>query len=334
MKAYEIVSDGGIDALEINTRPDPKPGPGEVLIRVRASSINYRDLMTVLDPIPRGIAFPRIPNSDGAGEVLEVGEGVSLFQIGDNVCGTFMQGWLDGSISPEYMGKALGGTAEGMLTELRVVDENGLVKVPSGLSFEEASTLPCAAVTAWNSVAEVARVKSGDTVLLLGTGGVSIFALQICKMLGARVIITSSNDAKLDRARILGAWKTLNYNSIPNWDEAVLDFTNGLGVDHTVEVGGAGTLDRSINATKTGGSIGLIGVLSGGTFNPTAIMRKSIKMQGIYVGNRRMFQDLNRAIEMHGLKPVIDEIFDFIDARESFHMMRRAAHFGKIVIRI
>lgn len=334
MQAYEIIGEGGIDALALNDRPDPEPGPGEVLVRVRASSINFRDLMTVMDPGPRGIVYPRIPNSDGAGEVIGVGDGVTLFKPGDKVCGTFFQGWIDGPITARDMANALGGSAEGMLAEQRVLREDGLVAMPEGLSFEEASTLPCSPLTAWNSMVEMAGVKAGDTVLLLGTGGVSIVALQLCEMLGARAIITSSSDAKLERARALGAWATVNYGSTPDWDAAVLELTDGRGVDHTVEVGGAGTLEKSVNATKIGGSIGLIGVLTGGTINPTAIMRKSIRMQGIYVGGRRMFEDMNRAIEHHGMKPVIDQTHDFADARDAFHAMRRAGHFGKLVVRI
>lgn len=334
MKAYEILGEGGIDALALNERGDPKPGPGEVLVRMRASSINYRDLMTVMDPGPRGIPYPRIPNSDGAGEVLAVGEGVSRFKVGDKVCGTFFQGWIDGPITAADMGRALGGTAEGMLAEQRVLREDGLVAMPEGMSFEEASTLPCAALTAWHSLVEVGGVKAGDTVLLLGTGGVSIVALQLCRMLGARAIITSSSDEKLDRARALGAWQTVNYRANPEWDAAVLELTNGVGVDHAVEVGGAGTLEKSITATKVGGSIGLIGVLTGGQINPTLVMRKSIRLQGIYVGSRRMFEDMNRAIEHHEMRPVIDQTFAFDEARGAFHAMREAGHFGKLVVSI
>lgn len=334
MKAYEILGEGGIDALALNERADPKPGPGEVLIRMRASSINFRDLMMVLDPGSRGVPYPRIPNSDGAGEVLEVGDGVSRFKAGDKVCGTFFQGWIDGPITMADMGGALGGTDEGMLAEMRVLREDGLVAMPKGLSFDEASTLPCAALTAWHSLVEVAGVKAGDTVLLLGTGGVSIVALQLCRMLGARAVITSSSEEKLDRAEALGAWATVNYKSTSQWDKTVLDLTDGLGVDHTVEVGGAGTLEKSIGATKVGGSIGLIGVLTGGQINPTLVMRKSIRLQGIYVGSRRMFEDMNRAIEHHAMRPVIDKCHDFGDARAAYHAMRGAGHFGKLVVRI
>ena len=334
MKAHEIIGEGGIDALALNERADPTPGPGEVLVRVRASSINYRDLMTVMDPGPRGIPYPRIPNSDGAGEVLAVGEGGSRFKPGDKVCGTFFQGWIDGPITAADMARALGGTAEGMLAEQRVLREDGLVAMPEGLSFEEASTLPCAALTAWHSLVEVGGVKPGDTVLLLGTGGVSIVALQFCRMLGARAILTSSSDEKLSRAKGLGAWETINYRNTPDWETAVLELTGGVGVDHTVEVGGAGTLEKSITSTKVGGSIGLIGVLTGGSINPTLVMRKSIRLQGIYVGSRRMFEDMNRAIEHHAMRPVIDQTYPFDEARAAFHAMHAAGHFGKLVISV
>lgn len=334
MRAYEIVGEGGIDALALNERPDPTPGAGEVLVRVRASSINYRDLMTVVDPGPRGIPYPRIPNSDGAGEVLAVGEGVPRYKPGDKVCGTFFQGWIDGPITAADMGRALGGTAEGMLAEQRVLREDGLVAMPEGMSFEEASTLPCAALTAWHSLVEAGGVGPGDTVLLLGTGGVSIVALQLCQMLGARAIITSSSDEKLARAKGLGAWEAINYRDNPDWETAVLDLTSGAGVDHTVEVGGAGTLEKSITATKVGGSIGLIGVLTGGAINPTLVMRKSIRLQGIYVGSRRMFEDMNRAIEHHAMRPVIDQTYPLEEARAAFHAMHAAGHFGKLVISV
>ncbi|WP_193170219.1 zinc-dependent alcohol dehydrogenase family protein [Nisaea nitritireducens] len=333
MKAYEIVSDGGVDALALNDRPDPKPGPGEVLVRVRASSINYRDLSTVEAPVPRGIPYPRIPNSDGAGDVVEVGPGVTRWKAGDKVCGCFFQGWVDGDITPELMGQALGGTIDGMLTEYRVLGEGGLVAMPEHLSYEEASTLPCAALTAWVSLVHRGGVKAGDTVLLLGTGGVSVFALQFCKLMGVKTICTSSSDEKIARLKAMGADEVINYRTHPEWQEKVLELTDGRGVDHTVEVGGAGTLERSIAATRVAGSIGLIGVLTGGEINPVNIMRKSIRLQGIYVGSRRVFEDMNAAISQHGLKPVISDTFAFEDARDAFHAMRAAGHFGKLVVK-
>ena len=332
MKAYQIISDGGIDALEQAEVDEPKPGPFEVLVRVRASSINYRDLSTVEDPAPRGFLYPRIPNSDGAGDVIAIGDDVTRFKVGDRVCGIFFQGWIDGDISARDMQNALGGSLDGMLSEYKVLHEDGLVHTPEHLSDIEASTLPCAGLTAWNSLVEKGGVTAGSTVLLLGTGGVSLIALQFCNMLGARAIVTSSNDEKLARAREIGAWETINYRSDPKWDHMVIDMTEGRGVDHTVEVGGAGTLQKSINATRLAGSIGLIGVLTGGEIDPMPLVRKSIRLQGIYVGNRRMFEDMNRAVALHQWQPVIDTTYDFDNARQAYHDMRGAGHVGKLVI--
>jgi NADPH:quinone reductase-like Zn-dependent oxidoreductase len=332
MKAYQIVSEGGIDALALNRLDVPKPGPREILVRVLASSINYRDLTTIEDPAPRKLPYPRIPNSDGAGEVVETGIDVTRFKLGDRVCGTFFQGWIDGDITVRDTQNALGGTLDGMLAEYRVLHEDGLVATPAHLPDSEASTLPCAALTAWNSLVEKGRVTAGSTVLLLGTGGVSVFALQFCRLLGARAIVTSSSDEKLERARDLGAWQTINYRSTPAWDQMVLEMTDGGGVDHTLEVGGAGTLDKSVAATRLAGSIGLIGILTGGQFDPTSILRKSIRLQGIYVGSRRMFEDMNRAIALHRCRPVVDKSYAFEDARQAYHDMRAARHFGKLVV--
>ncbi|MDH3911702.1 MAG: NAD(P)-dependent alcohol dehydrogenase [Rhodospirillales bacterium] len=336
MRAYEIQGDGGIDALAPVERETPRPGPGEVLVRLRASSLNYRDLSTVLDPLSRGLSLPLIPNSDAAGEVVEVGPGVTRFKPGDRVMGLFFQRWISGGISAEAMASALGGALDGVLCEHTVLREDGLVALPDHLGFEEGATLPCAALTAWHALVTKGGVKAGDTVLLLGTGGVSLFALQFAKLHGARVVITSSSDEKLERARGLGADETVNYRQTPAWAEAVREATGGLGVDHVVELGGPGTLEQSIQATRVGGRISLIGILTGmaGAVNPTPVMRSSLCLQGIYVGNREMCEAMNRAIGLHGLKPVIDRAFDFDEARAAFHLMRSAGHFGKIVVRI
>ena len=334
MRAWQIQSAEGIDGLKLATLSPAEPGPGEVRVRVRASSINYRDLSVVSDPVARGIPLPRIPNSDGAGEVLAVGAGVSEFIPGDRVAGWFFQNWADGACSPEAMASALGGALDGMLAEEVILKAAGVVKIPGHLSDAEAATLPCAALTAWRALVDVGRVKAGDTVLLLGTGGVSIFALQFACLMGARVIITSSSDEKLARARALGAWQTVNYRDNPDWEKVVLEMTEGRGVDLTVEVGGAGTLEKSIAATRIAGIIGLIGVLSGGEINPRPIMAKSITLQGIYVGSRRLFQDMNRAIAAAELRPVIDRTFAFDEAPEAYRAMRAAGHFGKLVIEV
>ena len=331
MKAWQIVNDG-IDALTLAERDVADPGPGEVRVRIEASAINYRDLMTVKHAAARGIPLPRIPNSDGAGTVTAVGAGVTGIAVGDRVASCFFQDWTDGACSPEAMASALGGALDGVLAEEVVLKAGGVVPVPAHLSTAEAATLPCAALTAWNALVEVGRLKAGDTVLLLGTGGVSIFALQFATAMGAKVILTSSSDEKLERARAMGAAETVNYRANPDWQKAVLDLTGGRGVDVTVEVGGPGTLARSVEATRVAGRIALIGVLTGGTIAPTAIMRKSITLQGVYVGSRRMFREMNKALELHAIRPVIDHSVPFADARAAYRAMEAAGHFGKIVI--
>ena len=232
------------------------------------------------------------------------------------------------------MASAMGGAIDGILTQYAVLEERGLLPIPAHMSFEEAATLPCAALTAWNALAEIDQLKAGETVLLLGTGGVSIFALQFARMHGARVIITSSSDEKLERAREMGAWQTINYTRHPDWETVVMEMTNGRGVDHVVEVGGAGTVTRSVEAVRIGGTVAMIGVLTDGALNPTAVMRKSVRLQGLYVGSRQMFERMNAAIVADELHPVIDARFDFEDARAAFHHMESAKHFGKIVVSI
>lgn len=334
MRAYEIVSDGGVDALALNSRPTPQPGAGEILVRMRASAINFRDLSTIADPVARAIAYPRIPNSDGAGEVIEVGAGVTRFAAGDRVAGCFFQNWGDGRISTTAMASALGGPVDGVLAEEVVLSEQGAVHLPDQLSFEEGATLPCAGLTAWNCLIEQGGLTAGKTALFLGTGGVSIFGLQIAKMIGARAIITSSSDEKLARAASLGADELINYRETPDWQARVLELTDGVGVDVTIETGGGGTLEKTIEATRVGGTISLIGVLTDGTINPSSVMRKSIRLQGVYVGNRRMFEDMNAALALNQMHPVIDQLFAFDDARTAFHVMRGAGHFGKLVVSI
>ncbi len=334
MKAWQIIGNDGYGALSLAQIDSPTPAAGQVKVAVRASSINYRDYATIQDPVARGLALPMIPNSDCAGDIVEVGAGVDKSLIGKRVASTFFQQWTDGDCSPEAMNSALGGALGGVLAEEVLLDANGFVEIPSGLSYVEAATLPCAALTAWNAMVETGRAGAGDTVLLLGTGGVSVFALQFARLLGARAIVTSSSDSKLERMRSMGAWETINYKETPEWDTAVLDLTDGAGVDVTVEVGGGGTLQRSVNATRVAGTVGLIGVLTGGQIDPTPIMRKSLRLQGIYVGSRRMFSDMNRAISMHQLKPVIDHEVPFESAPEAYRAMEQAGHLGKIVITV
>jgi len=285
----------------------------------------------VTNPVPRNIPYPRIPNSDGAGEIVATGPGVTRWKTGDRVVGCFFRNWKGGRITPEAMASALGGALDGVLTEEAVLSADGIVAMPRHMTFEEAATLPCAGLTAWHCLVG-GGMKAGDTVLLLGTGGVSIFGLQFAAMHGARIIVTSSSDAKLERARALGAHETINYGATPDWHKHVLELTGGRGADHVLEVGGPGTMERSIEAVAHGGRVAYVGVLTGGAVNPLGLMRKSATLQGIYVGPRDMFEDMNRALTQHRLKPVIDRVFPFAEAREAFHHMQAAGHFGKIVI--
>ncbi len=336
MRAWEIVSDGGVDALHLAERASPEPGAGQVAVRVHASAINYRDLATIEDPVARKLVYPLVPNSDCAGEVTAVGPGVEGVSVGDRVASCFFQRWEAGPCSTGAMASALGGALDGVLAEEVVLSAGGVVQIPPHLDFAQAATLPCAALTAWHALTQPAPVLPGETVLLLGTGGVSVFAQQFCDMMGARSIVTSSSDDKLDRMRAMGADVAINYRTTPDWDRAVMEATGGIGVDRVVEVGGPGTLQKSIAATRVGGQVSLIGILTGagGEIVPTDIMRKSLTVRGIYVGPRRMFEQMNRAIASQQLQPVIDHVVPFEDAREAYRRMRTADHLGKIVIRV
>jgi NADPH:quinone reductase-like Zn-dependent oxidoreductase len=334
MRAWTLADGFGFDHLRLSDRPDPTPGPGQVVVKIRAVSLNYRDLLIVRGQYNPRMSLPRVLCSDGAGEVVAVGPGVSRVAVGDKVCGTFMQRWVTGELTDDAHRSALGGDLDGTLGELVAFDEDGVVKYPRHLTVEEAATLPCAPVTAWNALAE-GGLRAGETVLLQGTGGVSIFALQIAKVFGARVLITSGNDDKLSRALQLGADEGLNYKKTPDWDKWARSQTGGVGVDHIVEVGGAGTLERSFKAVRTAGHIALIGVLAGlGTVNPLPVLMKHLTVRGLYVGSRAMFEAMNRAFELHGTKPVIDYIFPFDDFPKALQYLESGAHFGKIVIRL
>jgi NADPH:quinone reductase-like Zn-dependent oxidoreductase len=334
MKAYEV-RQFGIENLAPVERDEPQAAAGEVVVKFHAASLNYRDLMFVKGTYNPRAKLPAVPLSDGAGEVVAVGEKVTKWKVGDRVCPIFVQSWLDGLPSTQKNRSSLGaGDLAGVLREYGAFNEDGLVKIPEHLSFEEAATLPCAAVTAWHALVSSGNLKAGETVLTLGTGGVSVFALQFAKMHGARVIITSSSDEKLERARRLGADETINYKTSPDWDKEVFSLTKKSGVDHVIEVGGTGTLSKSLNSVRVGGQVDLIGVLAtGGDFNPLSVLMKGVRLQGVFVGSRRMFEDMNRAIELNQLKPVIDKTFAFEEVREALRYMESGSHFGKIVVK-
>ncbi|MGA8742763.1 MAG: NAD(P)-dependent alcohol dehydrogenase [Terracidiphilus sp.] len=334
MRVWQIPS-FGIDSLELVERPTPLPGPGEALVKIQAVSLNYRDLMMVKGTYNPKLRLPRIPCSDGAGEVSAIGEGVSEWKPGDRVCGSFFQNWLDGPPTHAKVKGALGGDIDGTLAEYLLLKEAGLVRIPDHLSFEEAATLPCAAVTAWNAL-NATNLNPNSTVLIQGTGGVSIFALQFARLKGLRVLGISSSDAKLQRACSLGLDKGLDYGETSEWDRWVTEQTNGEGVDLVVEVGGVGTLPRSLRAVKMGGMIAQIGVLSGSPAEPIPIpmiLHKQVRIQGIYVGSRHHFEKMNQAIAAAKLRPVF-ESRPWTEAREAFREMESATHFGKLVLKV
>jgi NADPH:quinone reductase-like Zn-dependent oxidoreductase len=335
VKLWQIQS-FGIDQLVRADLPKPRPGRGQVLVKVHAVSLNYRDLLIVRGQYNPKMALPRIPCSDGAGEVVEVGEGVDTVTVGQRVAGIFMQHWLEGSPTAESSRGALGGDVDGMLAEYVVLHQGGVVSVPDHLSFAEAATLPCAGVTAWNAVVHAAQVKPGDVVLIQGTGGVSIFALQFAKMAGAVVIGTSSSDEKLQRAKTMGLDAGLNYQQSPEWAKWVLKETNNRGADLIVEVGGAGTFSQSLQAVRYGGTIAQIGVLSQSEqpLPIPLILHRQVRIQGIYVGSKSHFEAMNRAIVAARMQPVVDQIYTFDQVQEALKRMETGSHFGKIVIRV
>lgn len=334
MRRYMITPGAGIDSLTLVDCPRPEPGPGQLLVALKAASLNYRDLLIADGLYPGGGAGGIVPLSDGAGEVVAIGEGCSRFKVGDRVAGIFMQSWTGGEIADADLASALGGSIDGVLSEYRLFDERGLVSIPDALSFEEAATLPCAAVTAWNALFGMKPIMAGQTVLTLGTGGVSMFALQFAHAAGARVIATSSSDEKLARARALGAAETINYRTTEDWASEVRRLTDGRGIDMVVEVGGPGTLGQSIAATARGGSVQMIGVLSFAQIDPLPILTGGVIVRGLMVGSGEMFEAMNRAIVANDIKPVIDHRFTFDDAASAYRHLRSAGHFGKVVIGI
>lgn len=334
MTSWRFAEAFGIDNLQPVDLPEPVPGLGEAVIRVRACSLNYRDLLVARGAYGRAVKAPLTPLSDGAGEVVSVGPGVTRVKPGDRVCGIFMQRWLEGGApDDDKAASAMGGAIDGMLAEQVCLAAEGLVRIPDHLSFVEAATLPCAAVTAWNGLFVSGGLKPGESVLTLGSGGVSVFALQFARMAGARVIATSGSDAKLEKLKALGADAVINYKTTPEWDKPVRALTAGVGVDHVVEVGGAGTLPYSVKSVRRGGHIALIGVVSGGgEMDSRPVFLKSVRVQGIYVGSREMFEAMNRAISVARLKPVVDRVFPVAQVRAAMAYMSTGAHFGKVCI--
>jgi NADPH:quinone reductase-like Zn-dependent oxidoreductase len=335
MKAYEL-QQFGLDNLKLAQRPKPAPAQGQALVRMTACSLNFRDLMVAKGIYNPKMKLPIVPLSDGCGIVEAVGPGVTRVKPGDRVCPIFMQTWIDGPLTDEKSHSALGGAIDGVLAEYVALDAEGLVPVPAHLTDEQAACLPCAAVTAWNALVTQGRLKSGDTVLVQGTGGVSLFALQFAKAHGARVIATSSSDEKLARVKSLGADELINYKKNPDWEKSVAELTGGIGVDHVVELGGAGTFERSLRAVRPMGIVSQIGVLTGVTtdLNIAPILMKHIRIQGIYVGSRAMFEAMNRAIEVNRIVPVVDKVFPFDQLAGALRHMESGSHFGKIVIKV
>ncbi|MDP2228858.1 MAG: NAD(P)-dependent alcohol dehydrogenase [Moraxellaceae bacterium] len=334
MRAIEL-RQFGLEGLQSVVREVPVPAAGQVRLRMRAASLNYHDLVTVLGVANPRLPLPVVPLSDGCGVVEAIGEGVTRFRVGDRVTTLFFSDWMAGEPTRQRLARVPGEHVDGVLADCMAMEANGLVAVPDYLSDEEAATLPCAALTAWRSVVVEAKVKAGDTVLLQGTGGVSLFALQFAKMLGATTIITSGSEAKLEKLAALAPDHTINYRETPDWARRVKDITGGRGVDHVVEVGGAGTLQQSLKALRIGGHISMIGVLTGvANVVPTAlIMALNATVKGITVGSRDDAEAMCRAMAAHQLRPVIGERFGFAEAPAAFACMQQAAHFGKIVIR-
>lgn len=339
MKAVVIRNPGqGVEAWELVERERPSPGTGQVLVRIRAAALNYRDLMIAKGHYGGPLGKDVVALADGAGEVVALGPGVSRWRVGDRVASTYYPAWSAGPMRAEYFDHQLGAlSSDGVLAEYAVLSETGIVRIPEHLSFEEASTLPCAAVTAWTALFESAGARAGSTVLVQGTGGVSIFAAQLALAAGARVIATTSSPAKAERLRALGVKDVIDYRATPEWHEPVRAATNGEGVDHVLDVGGAGTLKRSLEAVRVGGTIGLIGLLAGvgGTIDPLPVLFKGVRLHGIHVGSVASFEEMNRAISVHAIRPVIDdEVFSLDRASVALRKLQDGKHFGKIVVRI
>jgi NADPH:quinone reductase-like Zn-dependent oxidoreductase len=336
MRALQVTEPWGLDEIKVVDAPEPKPGPGDVAVRMRAVSLNYRDLLMVQGIYGRapGMGGPITPFSDGCGVVEAVGPGVTRVKPGDRVATLFFQNWISGPPKLEKLATALGFPIPGAGAELQTFNENGVSKVPEFLSDQQVATLPCAALTAWRGLFEDAALQPGDMVVLQGTGGVSIFGLQFAHAAGLRTLITSSSDEKLARAKDLGADHLVNYKTTPEWSKPVREATGGRGADFIMEVGGGGTIQESMRAVRIGGHIAIIGVVAGAgdPFNPAALIGNSAKLQGLSVGSRDMFEAMCRAIELHRIHPVVDKVFPWTEAKAAFEAMRGGEHFGKIVL--
>ncbi len=332
MKLHRLDIPGSIDGLVLHTEDAPSPGVRQLVVRVRANSLNYRDLLIARGQYMRNPVAGVVPLSDGAGEVTAVGAGVTRVKVGDRVAATFARGWIGGARQPDTRMGDRGGSEDGMLAECVLLDEEEVVRVPDHLSFEEAATLPCAGVTAWVALCGFGALSAGDTVLVQGTGGVSIFALQFARLFGARVIATSSSDAKLERLKSLGADHVVNYAANPDWEKEVQAATGKRGVDVVVEV--VGDFAKSLKCVRHGGRISFIGWMGGRKVEPnvTGIIARHISVHGIGVGSRADFEAMNRAIDMHRMRPVVDKVFAFDEAKEAYRCMQGRTHFGKIVI--
>jgi NADPH:quinone reductase-like Zn-dependent oxidoreductase len=332
MKA--IVIDGQM-SLQLVERPIPEPRRQEVIVKVQATALNYRDVEIARGSYHTKFALPLIPLSDGVGEVVAIGEDVTRVKVGNRVCSTFWQRWIGGGFDMAEPSYQLGGPIDGLLAEYARLDEQAVVLAPTNLTDAEAATLPCAAVTAWHALMTEGSLKPGEIVLALGTGGVSLFALQFAASAGARVVVTSSSDEKIERAKSLGAYAGVNYKRHPNWGDEALQLTEGRGVDHVIEVGGSAGFAQSLGAVRRGGQINVIGYLGGteGRINPLDIFRRQARVRGIPVGSRASFEAMNRAIEINDLHPVIDRVFDWTDVSEAVRYLESGAHFGKVVLR-
>ena len=335
MKLFELQA-FGLENLKRAERPVPEPGADEVLIHIRAVSLNFRDMLVVQGKYNPRMKLPRVPLSDGAGEIVAVGAGVTAWQPGDRAVIPFFPAWLDGELTGAKAASALGGDVDGVLCEFVTINAAALLPIPANLSFEQAAALPCAAVTAWNGLFVSGNLQPGQTLLLQGTGGVSLFGLQFGKMIGANIILISSSDAKLERARALGAHHTINYRETPEWAKRILEITDGNGVDLTLEVGGVGTLTKTLKATAYAGHISLIGVLSGisGEVQLGQILHKALHVRGIYVGSREMFHAMLAAMATHRIEPIIDRTFPFDESADAFRHLESGQHFGKVAITV